>query len=59
MLVYFDYELLTDQGSTYVRWGRKQCAVVNTDLVYTGNIDELVNNLSFFYFSREFDLLND
>lgn len=33
---------LTDQGSTYVRWGRKKCAGVNTDLVYTGNLYELV-----------------
>ena len=28
---------MTDSGSTYVRWGRKQCPGTNTELVYTGD----------------------
>lgn len=30
--------LLTDHGSTYVRWGRTQCEGINTELVYSGNV---------------------
>ncbi|XP_052104772.1 uncharacterized protein LOC127737859 [Mytilus californianus] len=29
-------QVLKDQGSVYVRWGRKQCSALNTVLVYTG-----------------------
>ncbi|VDI06995.1 Hypothetical predicted protein [Mytilus galloprovincialis] len=28
--------LLNDRGSTYIRWGRKQCSGVNTEMLYTG-----------------------
>ncbi|XP_071134417.1 uncharacterized protein [Mytilus edulis] len=28
--------LLNDRGSTYIRWGRKQCSGVNTEILYTG-----------------------
>ncbi|XP_071134416.1 uncharacterized protein [Mytilus edulis] len=28
--------LLNDIGSTYIRWGRKQCSGVNTEILYTG-----------------------
>ncbi|XP_063409034.1 uncharacterized protein LOC134692507 [Mytilus trossulus] len=27
---------VSDYGSTYTRWGRKQCSGIDTDLVYTG-----------------------
>ena len=28
--------MFSDHGSTYVRWGRKQCSGVNTEMIYTG-----------------------
>lgn len=52
ILFYFAIKPLTDPGSTYVRWGRRQCAGVNTDLVYTGNLYESVYHLHFSYLSK-------
>ncbi|VDI44163.1 Hypothetical predicted protein [Mytilus galloprovincialis] len=28
--------LLSDRGSTYIRWGRKQCSGLHTEIMYTG-----------------------
>ncbi|CAG2217820.1 unnamed protein product [Mytilus edulis] len=31
--------LLSDRGSTYIRWGRKQCSGLHTEIMYTANED--------------------